>query len=130
MLSFSIITLSWIFKLIEKVGLFWGGWKRTKLDLSIFKDNLLAHSHSLILYINRLFKIVSKDWKLLWEQNKINWNHQQKDGNQYQLQLLKSLIYNKNSKGPRTDPWGTPQVIGWYSDTELPIETNCLLFVR
>ena len=23
--------------------------------------------------------------------------------------LHKSLIYNKNNNGPRTDPWGTPQ---------------------
>ena len=23
--------------------------------------------------------------------------------------LVKSLIYNKKNKGPRTDPWGTPQ---------------------
>ena len=24
---------------------------------------------------------------------------------------LRSFIYNKNRRGPRTDPWGTPQYI-------------------
>ena len=34
-------------------------------------------------------------------------------------QRLKSFMYNKNNKGPKTDPWGTPQDIVCLSDTIL-----------
>ena len=30
--------------------------------------------------------------------------------------LGKSLMYSKNSSGPRTEPWGTPQEIDFISD--------------
>ena len=26
--------------------------------------------------------------------------------------LVKSLIYNRKSKGPKIDPWGTPHLVG------------------
>ena len=37
--------------------------------------------------------------------------------------LGKSLIYNKKSNGPKTDPWGTPQLISNGSDDSPLIET-------
>ena len=40
-----------------------------------------------------------------------------------------SLIYNKNNKGPKIDPGGTPQFIGRYSDFSLFRFTNCTRFV-
>ena len=39
----------------------------------------------------------------------------------------KSLIYNKNRRGPRMDPWGTPQVIERESELWPFILTNCSL---
>jgi hypothetical protein len=38
-----------------------------------------------------------------------------------------SLIYNKNNKGPSTDPWGTPALTRPESDSSLLTNTNCLL---
>jgi len=28
-----------------------------------------------------------------------------------QMQKCRSLMYNKNNSGPRTEPWGTPRMI-------------------
>ena len=39
----------------------------------------------------------------------------------------RSLIYNKNSKGPRIDPCGTPQVICSLFDVTELLVTNCSL---
>ena len=40
-------------------------------------------------------------------------------------QFWMSLTYNKNNKGPNTDPCGTPHVIEPKSDTLLAIVTTC-----
>ena len=42
----------------------------------------------------------------------------------------KSLIYSKNNRGPRMDPWGTPQVIERESELWPFIHTNCSLLDR
>ena len=39
-------------------------------------------------------------------------------------------MYNGNKSGPKTDPCGTPHVIGFCSDIALSTETNCFLFIR
>ena len=54
--------------------------------------------------------------------------------NKWNIKLLeafgKSLIYNKNNRGPKTDPWGTPQVIG-NEEEEWPLTvTYCFLSNR
>ena len=36
----------------------------------------------------------------------------------------RSFIYNKNSRGPRVEPWGTPQVIGLREDSTSPVFTK------
>lgn len=41
-----------------------------------------------------------------------------------------SLIYNINSLGPNTDPWGTPQTMSKHEEQTLPSITNCCLFCR
>ena len=41
-----------------------------------------------------------------------------------------SLMYIRNNRGPRTDPWGTPQVMDLYDDLWLLSSTNCLRFVK
>jgi len=35
-----------------------------------------------------------------------------------------------NSRGPRTEAWGTPCKRGEFGDLKFPIETNCCLSVR
>ena len=40
------------------------------------------------------------------------------------------FTYIRNSKGPKTDPWGTPQVVGWSVD-RVPLQiTLCWWLVR
>ena len=39
-------------------------------------------------------------------------------------------MYNKNSSGPRTDPWGTPQLIPSDSEDSPLIETYCLRLLK
>ena len=45
-------------------------------------------------------------------------------------QFAKSFIYRMNSRGPSTEPWGTPQSIGNSDDFEFPICTYWNLLVR
>ena len=63
----------------------------------------------------RLEKLVSS--AKMWKSNNL-------------LQLLKSLIYKRNRRGPSTDPCGTPWVTTMSSDLVLPIETCCLLIMK
>ena len=42
--------------------------------------------------------------------------------------LGRSLIYSKNNRGPRTDPWGTPHVFERESDLWPLIHTNKVLY--
>ena len=47
---------------MDLVNFFWGGWKITKLVLSIFRDNLLQQSQLWILFNSKL-TFVSRDSK-------------------------------------------------------------------
>ena len=42
----------------------------------------------------------------------------------------KSLIYRMKSRGPKTEPYGTPDWTGDHSDEQLLIITCCCLVVR
>ena len=42
------------------------------------------------------------------------------------VQSGKSLMYNKNKRGPIIDPCGTPEVTGSHSDIDPEIDTPCL----
>jgi hypothetical protein len=42
----------------------------------------------------------------------------------------KSLLNREKSNGPRTEPWGTPQVMGKISENSSPTPTHCYLEVR
>ena len=46
------------------------------------------------------------------------------------IQVWRSLIYMRNSRGPRTDPCGTPCLMYVDSDVTPLMETHCLLSVR
>ena len=39
-------------------------------------------------------------------------------------------MYSKNKRGPRTDPWGTPQVMSLISEVLLLQNVNCVRPVR
>ena len=39
-------------------------------------------------------------------------------------------MYTKNIAGPRTDPWGTPDVTGRLSDSAPSTTTDCVLPLR
>ena len=41
-----------------------------------------------------------------------------------------SFMNDKNSKGPRTVPWGTPDITGAHLDVEPSTTTRCDRFVR
>ena len=45
----------------------------------------------------------------------------------FEIALGMSLTKSKNSKGPKIDPCGTPDVTGRKSDNSLSITTRCLL---
>ena len=105
---------------------FWGGRKITKLDLSMFRESLLAHNHWLTL-CNCMFKFCSSDWRFLCEQNRFE-SSAKRWKSILVAELLKSLIYKRKSRGPRTEPWGTTQVTSLSSDLIFPSETNCFLF--
>ena len=42
----------------------------------------------------------------------------------------RSFIKRIKKSGPRTDPWGTPQLIGLVFDLNLSIDVNCCRFPR
>ena len=42
----------------------------------------------------------------------------------------KSFIYSKNSSGPRTVPWGTPDVVTTGADEVLSITTDWVRYVK
>ena len=44
--------------------------------------------------------------------------------------LGRSLIKSKKNKGPRTDPWGTPHVMGLVFDLQLSMFTYCSQSIR
>ena len=46
------------------------------------------------------------------------------------LAIGKSLIYKKNKRVPRIDPWGTPAVVMEISDSVPLMSTNCLRLVK
>ena len=83
---------------------------RMKLVLFTFIDNLLTRNHSVInsLFIIAIIVLILRSARKMFvsSANKTSWT------NTEALQI--SLIYNRNNNGPRTEPCGTPQVIGRY----------------
>ena len=41
-----------------------------------------------------------------------------------------NILYIKNNKGPRMDPWGIPHVIGWKLDKVPFTYVHCLRTVK
>ena len=44
---------------------------------------------------------------------------------EYETASCKSLMYKRNNKGPRTEPWGTPGKTGNHLEKQPLITTNC-----
>ena len=84
-----------------------------KFVLSIFRDNLLAFNHSIIL-LNSLLITSDNSGKFFSLKNKL-----MSSGNKTENKILHtdaiSFIYTKNSNGPYFDPCGTPHVINFIS---------------
>ena len=86
-----------------------GGWKIMKFDFSIFRESWLALSQVWTL-INSEFILFCSIWRLLLSSNKFASSAKKWKSNSCEEQW-KSFIYNKNNKGPRTEPCGIPHVI-------------------
>ena len=95
-----------IFKFNDFYGLSLLEWKRTKLVFKILRASLLDFIHSATAW-SSWFRISSRS---LREQYIFV-----SSANEWKLRnfkvLGKSLIYSKNNRGPRKDPWGTLPVI-------------------
>ena len=44
--------------------------------------------------------------------------------------LGRSFMNNRKRSGPKTEPWGTPHLIIFFSDSVPFMQTNCSLFLR
>ena len=73
---------------------------------SIFKDILFAFSHATT-PISSVFTVYIKEGRFFPVRKKL-----ESTANNMAKSLgdarARSFIYNKNSKGPKLDPWGTP----------------------
>ena len=119
---------SWL-SILRCRSMFWallcGGWKRTKLDFLTFNDSLLTYNQVATL-LNSSLITACRSAMFLCSKNKLA-----SSVNKWKSNILEhlwiSFIYSKNKSGPRTDPWGTPQVISQCSDWTLLTVTNCFL---
>ena len=105
-----------------------GDLNMVKEDLSVFNVSLFARNHELreiIMFLQTLISssILPPCTKTFVSSAKIlklpRWQ-----------QLGRSFIKRIKKSGPRTDPWGTPQLIGLVTDLCLSIDVNCSRFPR
>ena len=119
LLSFRVIR-SWHFSLRD--------WNIMNSVLLTFKDNLLAHNHSYKRF-KSLFMDFRKVLRFLQEYKRLvssaKWYVVE-----YFNALFISFIYIKNSRGPRIDPCGTPQLVGSLGEVISSITTLWCLFDR
>ena len=82
--------------------------------LSMFRESLLALTHA---YTLAIYLLISEtiSFRLYPVANRFV-SSAKRIGMKYSETWGKSLIYNKKSKGPRMDPWGTPHLILLRSD--------------
>ena len=99
-----------------------------KFDFFTLRVSLFSVSHSWTLanssFINNSYssKSLPGQKRLVSSANKIV--------DKLLVELLRSLMYIKNSNGPRIDPCGTPQVIIFSVDLMLLYLTICFLLER
>ena len=93
------------------------GVKSMKIVLSMFRESLLALTHAYILAISLLIS-ETISFGLYPVANRFV-SSAKRIGMKYSETWGKSLIYNKKSKGPRMDPWGTAHLILLRSDSRI-----------
>lgn len=109
--------------------IFCGGWKIAKFVLSMLRESLL-HDNQVLIWGRLLFITDSRSKRLLLVvQNRLESSAKRWKSNMDVL-LWKSFMYNRNNRGPSTEPCGTPQGTRCSFDFALPIDTNCLLLLR
>ena len=124
--STCLIGVSSILILNDWLGLSLLERKRMKLVLEILSANRLHFIHSATDFSSQ-FKVASRWLRFLLE--KLIIVSSAKRWNVSKLEVLgKSFTYNKNKRGPRIDPWGTPQVTGNESELWPLTFTNCSLW--
>ena len=97
-----------------------------KCDFETFKVSLFSVSH-VVIFSNSEFRISIAD-SMLYPSIKTLVSSANEIENISFETLLRSLIYIMNKSGPRTEPWGTPQVITLVCDLLLSRNTNCFLW--
>ena len=98
-----------IFRFNDFYGLSLLEWKRKKLVFKILRASLLDFIH-LATTLSSWFRISSRSLRFLREKYTLV-----SSANKWKLSSFevfgKSLIHSNNNRGPRMDPWGTPQEI-------------------
>ena len=92
------------------------------LVLSILSVSLFTISHCVNLGISSFINSISLRVSLLEKKRFVSSANRMSLASDDTLQI--SLIYIKKSKGPKIEPWGTPQVIYSRDETELLNCTN------
>ena len=101
-------------------------WKRTKLVFKILRYSLLDFIHSATAW-SSCFKISSRSLRSFLEQYILVSSANKWKQSNFEV-LGRSLMYSKNNRGPRTDPWSIPQVIKRELDLEPLIHTNNVFY--
>ena len=106
--NWSLIVISILFGVLRCLR-----WNIAKFDFFISKDNLFTQNHSYT-FVNSLFKVFWRDKRLLLLKNKFEssakiWK------SKVVAQFAKSLKYKRKSSRTRTEPWGTPYELFWFS---------------
>lgn len=114
-----------IFRQNDLCGFSFLEWKIIKLVLRILSANLLDFIHSATAY-SSWFNLSSRSLGFLQERYMLVSSANKWKKSNFEA-IGKSLIYNKDSKGPRTDPWGTPEVTDRESELWPLTHTNSSL---
>ena len=94
----------------------------------MFKVNLLEASH-FVIFCSSLFKMQTVSTTELPSINKLVSSANRMGVNKLEA-FGRSLMYNINKRGPRTEPCGTPHEIDLVTDVVSFKKTYCLRLVR
>ena len=108
---------------IEGVNFFDDLWKKENLVFWTFNDNLLALNQLLTL-VSSLFIFSNKMLMSLCEKKRFVSSANMIGFSTFEV-WCKSFTYNRNNKGPKMDPWGTPHVTVTFLVELCSKETNC-----
>ena len=98
------------------------GLKMTKFVLDTFRASLLTFNQ-VTNFLSSIFTVFCSITRSLDSKNMLVSSAKRKNFNFLDM-LGKSFMYNKKSKGPKTEPCGTPQDIVFVSEEVLLTDTN------